>query len=128
MILAVGIDIVDISRFAAWHNYHPTTLRKIFTNHEIEYCKENKLKSGQRFAVRFAAKEACYKAIYQIYSHQTPPFITVVRSSHVHFKADKSPYLEIDWPAIGLAPLHSTLSLSHTSTFGAAYVLLWKAN
>jgi holo-[acyl-carrier protein] synthase len=37
-------------------------MKKIFTEKEIEYC-ENKLKSAQHFAARFAAKEAVVKAL-----------------------------------------------------------------
>ena len=38
-------------------------LNKIFTKQEIEYCERKNIQKFQSYAVRFAAKEACYKAL-----------------------------------------------------------------
>ena len=63
MIRGVGLDAVEIRRIeetiARWGERF---LKKIFTQHEIEYCSSKKSPS-QHFAVRFAAKEAFSKAI-----------------------------------------------------------------
>lgn len=59
-----GIDIVEISRIK--HNIETSGdkfLQRIFTNKEIEYCESKKMQKYQSYAVRFAGKEAIYKAL-----------------------------------------------------------------
>lgn len=63
MILSVGIDCVEIERFSNWHLLPSNKLRRIFSEYEIEYCLSNECKRNERFAARFAAREALYKAI-----------------------------------------------------------------
>lgn len=58
----VGLDIVEISRVRALARRNPRFLKRVFTDEEIAYCSGKKLK-WQHFAVRFAAKEAVWKAI-----------------------------------------------------------------
>ncbi len=57
----VGVDIVEISRIAKSVR-NPRFLKKVFTAQEIRYCRQRK-NAAQHFAVRFAAKEAVWKAI-----------------------------------------------------------------
>jgi len=63
MILGVGVDIIEINRIqkaiARWGDHF---LRHVFCDEEIQYSKSHK-HPAQHFAVRFAAKEAVYKAI-----------------------------------------------------------------
>ena len=57
----VGVDIVEIHRIAKQiHNLH--FLKRVFTPQEVVYCRSRK-NSAQHFAVRFAAKEAVWKAV-----------------------------------------------------------------
>lgn len=61
MIEGIGTDIIEIARLKkaiARHGDH--FLRRIFTDPEIEYC--SKKATVESFAVRFAAKEALFKA------------------------------------------------------------------
>jgi len=64
MILGIGVDIVDVRRIerivVRWQDRF---LRRIFTDTEIRYCN-NKKNPAQRFATRFAAKEAFIKALF----------------------------------------------------------------
>lgn len=64
MILGIGVDIVDVRRIerivVRWQDRF---LRRIFTDNEIRYCN-NKKNPAQRFATRFAAKEAFIKALF----------------------------------------------------------------
>ncbi len=63
MILGIGIDIVEISRIQdSIERLGDKFLKKIFTKKEIEYCL-SRANKYQHFAVRFAAKEAVYKAL-----------------------------------------------------------------
>ena len=57
----VGVDIVEISRIARSVR-NPRFLKKVFTPEEVRYCKSRK-NAAQHFAVRFAAKEAVWKAV-----------------------------------------------------------------
>jgi holo-[acyl-carrier protein] synthase len=63
MIVGTGIDITEVSRIAsAIARYGERFLNRVFTAREIAYCKSKK-NSNERFAARFAAKEAAMKAI-----------------------------------------------------------------
>jgi holo-[acyl-carrier protein] synthase len=62
MIYGTGIDIVDISRFERFLAEGKDSLfQRLFTPMEIEYCAGKK-RSAQHYALRFAAKEAFFKA------------------------------------------------------------------
>lgn len=64
MILGIGIDLVDVRRMEGIiFRWHEKFLKRIFTENEIRYCN-NKKNPAQRFATRYAAKEALIKAIY----------------------------------------------------------------
>lgn len=64
MILGIGIDLVDVRRMEGIiFRWHERFLRRIFTEREIRYCN-NKKNPAQRFATRYAAKEAFIKALY----------------------------------------------------------------
>lgn len=64
MILGIGIDLVDVRRMEGIiFRWHEKFLRRVFTEREIRYCN-NKKNPAQRFATRYAAKEAFIKAIY----------------------------------------------------------------
>jgi holo-[acyl-carrier protein] synthase len=63
MIVGTGIDIVEVPRVAqAIERFGDRFLRRIYTPGEIEYC-QSKRNAAERFAARFAAKEAALKAI-----------------------------------------------------------------
>ena len=60
----IGIDIIEISRIRALLN-DSAFIQKVYTDKEVTYCRATKSKTvmAQRFAARFAAKEAIFKAI-----------------------------------------------------------------
>jgi len=62
MIFGIGTDIIEVARIEKQINSGSAFKKKIFTSHEIDYCDSKKF-SAQNFAARFAAKEACFKAI-----------------------------------------------------------------
>ena len=63
MIVGTGIDIVEVPRVAAAIERFGTRFtQRIFTADEIRYC-QSKQNASERFAARFAAKEAALKAI-----------------------------------------------------------------
>jgi len=63
MIVGIGVDIVEVARIRrAVDRYGDRFLRRVFTEREVRYCKRC-VRPEQRFATRFAAKEAALKAL-----------------------------------------------------------------
>ncbi|HKS42050.1 MAG TPA: holo-ACP synthase [Blastocatellia bacterium] len=63
MIVAIGIDIVEISRMEEVFARQGERFRsRVFTEAEIEYC-EGRSARLESYAARFAAKEAVMKAL-----------------------------------------------------------------
>ena len=60
--LDVGLDIVEIKRVRRLALRTPRFLTRVFSQEEISYCRSKK-NPWQHFAVRFAAKEAVWKAL-----------------------------------------------------------------
>src|SRR5690348_18392229 len=59
----MGTDIAEIDRVAAAIRRHGQAfLKRVFTETEIRYCERHKAKD-ERYAARFAAKEAMMKAL-----------------------------------------------------------------
>jgi holo-[acyl-carrier protein] synthase len=64
MIQGIGTDIVEVHRIEnAIENLGDRFKNKMFTQSEIDYCEQFKLKKYTHYAARFAAKEAFSKAI-----------------------------------------------------------------
>src|ERR1700678_4515174 len=63
MIVGTGIDIAEVDRIASSiERFGRRFLERVFTADEIRYC-ESKANKSERYAGRFAAKEAAMKAI-----------------------------------------------------------------
>ena len=63
MIVGTGIDIAEVDRIAASiERFGRRFLERVFTADELRYC-ESKANKAERYAGRFAAKEAAMKAI-----------------------------------------------------------------
>src|SRR5262245_65503054 len=63
MIVATGIDIVEIARIEAVLTRHgPRFQHRVFTADEIAYC-DRRASKYESYAARFAAKEAFMKAL-----------------------------------------------------------------
>ena len=60
--MELGVDLVEIGRIKALARRNPKFLTRVFSKAEIAYCKAKK-NPWPHFAVRFAAKEAVYKAL-----------------------------------------------------------------
>jgi holo-[acyl-carrier protein] synthase len=69
MIVGTGIDIAEVPRIAqAIERFGERFLRRIFTDGEIRYC-DSKANRVERYAARFAAKEAAMKALGTGWNH-----------------------------------------------------------
>jgi holo-[acyl-carrier protein] synthase len=63
LIVGMGVDIAEVERIrGAIERYGEVFLRRIYTAREREYCEQFKNKY-ERYAGRFAAKEAAMKAL-----------------------------------------------------------------
>jgi holo-[acyl-carrier protein] synthase len=63
LIVGLGVDIAEVQRIqAAIERHGQPFLRRVFTPSEIAYCERFKNKF-ERYAGRFAAKEAAMKAL-----------------------------------------------------------------
>ena len=63
MIIGSGVDLCEVARLqAAVERHGARFVERIFTAREIAYC-ESKANRYERFAARFAAKEAGMKAL-----------------------------------------------------------------
>ncbi len=63
MIVGLGLDIAEIDRIEAAIKRHGAPfLERLFTPAEVSYCERHK-NTFERYAARFAAKEAAMKAL-----------------------------------------------------------------
>ena len=123
MIIGTGIDIVEVPRIAqSIERFGDRFLNRIFTEAEIRYC-QSKANRNERFAARFAAKEAAMKAIGTgMRGGVTWKDFEVGREPSgrptmlLHGKAAKVAEL--------LGGRRTHLSVSHTEQHAVAYVLL----
>lgn len=61
-VVSIGVDVVDIDRMRRIVGRQPRFVDRVFTSSERAYC-EAAVDSAERFAARFAAKEAGLKAL-----------------------------------------------------------------
>ena len=129
MILGIGIDTVEIDRFAHWHTLPRIQLLRIFRDQEIDYCLTVQKKTAERFAVRFAAREAFFKAFCSAYPEAIIPLLTVCRYVEIIRDSRGIASLAIDWsklqPRQNEHP-HVHLSLAHSENTATAYVIIEK--
>jgi holo-[acyl-carrier protein] synthase len=123
MIVGTGIDIAEVDRIRqSIGRFGRRFIERIFTEDEVRYC-ESKANKIERYAARFAAKEAAMKAIGTGWSHG-------VRWRDVEVRR-----LTGDRPTIAfhgraaeffkrLNGARAHLSLTHTGAFAMAEVIL----
>lgn len=69
MIVGIGIDITEVHRIReSIERFGDRFVQRIFTEQEIRYC-DSKLNRFERYAARFAAKEAAMKALGTGWNH-----------------------------------------------------------
>jgi holo-[acyl-carrier protein] synthase len=61
-VVSIGVDVVDIDRMRSIVGRQPRFAQRVFTSEERRYC-EAAVDPSERFAARFAAKEAGLKAL-----------------------------------------------------------------
>jgi holo-[acyl-carrier protein] synthase len=123
MIVGTGIDMVKVERVAeVIARYGDRFLKRIFTADEIRYC-DSKANRVERYAARFAAKEAAMKAIGTGWRHGVR-----WKDFEVRRQAGSRPTLEMAGKAAEFAArlgvTRASLSLSHTTSDAIAQVIL----
>ncbi len=123
MIVGTGIDIAEVPRIAAAIEKHGQRfLRRVFTENEIRYC-ESKANRIERYAARFAAKEAALKAIGTGWRHGVAWTDIEVRREPggrptIAFSGKAAEF------ATRMKVKRAALSLSHTKEQAVASVIL----
>lgn len=122
MIIGTGIDLAEPKRLeAAVQRHGRRFLERVFTPAEIAYC-ERRRNPWERFAARFAAKEAAFKALGTGWRRG-------VRWRDVEVRNERSgrPTLALSGQAQKFAQAagvrNISLSLTHTAHFVLAQVI-----
>jgi len=130
MILGIGSDLVDIKRIdSLLKTFNQRFKNRVFTPQEQAYCEEQH-HAASSYAKRFAAKEACAKAlglgfqngirwidIEVLNNPQGKPFLTLKGKALVHLS-----HLFKDLPK-GSKP-HLNLSLCDEGFLAQAFVVI----
>jgi holo-[acyl-carrier protein] synthase len=61
-IVGIGVDLVDVERVKRLLSRRKTFVDRVFTSEEIAYC-ERQASPAECYAARWAAREACRKAL-----------------------------------------------------------------
>lgn len=125
MIFGIGTDIIEVKRMEARLADNDTLKQKIYTAAEQLYCDEGKVTRYQRFAARFAAKEAFFKALgtgyrYGMAFHEIEVMNDELGKPYIVLHGKVKEYLEKENVSI----IH--LTISHVKEMASAFVILEK--
>lgn len=123
MIVGTGVDLAEVDRIrAAIERYGPRFVERIYTPAEISYV-ERKANRFERYAGRFAAKEAGMKAIGTGWKRGV-----TWRDFEVANLSSGRPTLRLSGEAAKVAERMGvktiSLSITHTAQLGMAHVIL----
>jgi holo-[acyl-carrier protein] synthase len=123
MIVAIGIDLVEVSRIEQVFSRRGERFRRrVFTDAEISYC-EGRASKFASYAARFAAKEAAMKALGTGWAEAM-----AWREIEIVGGPGGKPMLELNGQALermrqlGASKAH--VSLTHSGDFAIAEVIL----
>ena len=123
MIVAIGIDIIEVARIREVLLRTPRFRERVFTPNERAYCDSRGAVAAQHYAARFAAKEAALKALQTGWRGGIS-----WQDVEVASRESGAPYLVLHGPVLelfknsGASAAH--LSISHTSEHAIAQVVL----
>jgi len=122
MIVGTGVDIMETSRVEdALQKHGERFARRVCTPAEIAYCEKFK-NSAERFAARFAAKEAAFKALGTGWSRG----VRWVDVEITHTESGKPELIlrgQAEEIARRLGVTRTAVSISHAGSFVVAQVL-----
>jgi holo-[acyl-carrier protein] synthase len=123
MIVGIGADIAEIDRIEdTIGRFGQAFLERVFTAEEIRYCERHKAKF-ERYAARFAAKEAAMKALGTGWRRGVRWRDIEVRNAAsgkpgIYFAGRTAEH------AARLGARHSHLSITHSGNLAFAQVIL----
>jgi holo-[acyl-carrier protein] synthase len=125
MIFGIGTDIIEVNRMKKHLENNDALKKKLFTIAEQSYSEKGKVTVWQRYAARFAAKEAFFKALgtgyrYGMAFHEIEvkndelgkPFIEPAGKVKDYLEKEKVKFIH--------------LTISHVKEMASAVVLLEK--
>jgi holo-[acyl-carrier protein] synthase len=124
MTSSVGIDMIEVERVAEKINRESGFRELVFSKTEITYC-ESKKNKFERYAARFAAKEAFFKALGTGWTDNT-------QFNEVEIINNKEGKPEIHLLGSTLETINTMgikkilVSLSHIKTIASAVVIIEK--
>jgi holo-[acyl-carrier protein] synthase len=122
VIVGLGLDIAEIDRIEAAITRHGTPfIERLFTPAEVDYCESHKNRY-ERYAARFAVKEAAMKALGTGWRHGVR-----WRDIEVTRQPSGKPGLRLEGVARALAERlgvrHITVSITHSGNLALAQVI-----
>jgi holo-[acyl-carrier protein] synthase len=123
MIVAIGVDIIEVARIREVLQRTPRFRERVFTAAEREYCDSRGVVVAQHYAARFAAQEATLKALQTGWSGGIG-----WQDVEIASRDSGAPYLILHglvlelFNASGATAAH--LSMAHTSEHAIAEVIL----
>ncbi|MBU8892973.1 MAG: holo-ACP synthase [Bacteroidales bacterium] len=122
MIIGIGTDIFEVERMKTKIEKQPSLIEGIFTDNEISYCNQYKNKA-QRFAARYAAKEAFLKALGTGWRDGiTFKDINIINDDLGKPEIKLSGMAKQIADKLGVTAVH--LSMSHTKDLASAFVII----
>lgn len=123
MIVGTGIDIAEVPRIRkSIERFGERFLHRVFTEGEMRYC-DSKANRAERYAARFAAKEAAMKALGTGWNHGVR-----WRDCEVTRMPGGRPTMQFHGRAAEFAAKlgvrNASLSISHTQEQAIAQVIL----
>jgi holo-[acyl-carrier protein] synthase len=125
MIFGIGTDIIEVKRMEDRLADNDALKQKIYTPSEQRYCDQGKVTRFQRFAARFAAKEAFFKALgtgyrYGMAFHEIEVMNDELGKPYIVLHGKVKEYLEEK----GVKTIH--LTISHVKEMASAFVIIEK--
>ncbi len=125
MMVGTGVDIAETSRIEeALEKHGERFAKRVFTPAEIEYCEKFRNKA-ERYAARFAAKEAAFKALGTGWREG----IRWLEVEITHLPSGK-PELVLTGRALEIARqlgvVRTSVSISHSDRYVVAHVMMEK--
>lgn len=120
-----GNDIIKVSRIKeSIEKIGETFVKRVYTEEEISYCESRRMCKYQSYAVRFAAKEAVYKALSPKEGLSSWREVEVKRLENgkpvVHLKGALAEYAK----SRGISDENIEISLSHDDDYAIATAVI----
>ena len=121
-VIGIGTDLVDVSRIRAEIERNPAFIENVFSPAEIEWC-EACFNPAERYAGRFAAKEAFYKALPVWVQNETSWLdVEILAGSNGEPKIRPSVNCNDSLRKLGVDTIF--VSISHENELAIAFIVL----